>query len=143
VENLAKMVEFEVAVAVAVIGGLFGGGLTSALAYWREKKSGRETWENWRRGGYGVLLNRLDEYGSITDVGKWQQEYRHARARNLLSGSDAVADLLLKKPLNEPNDPNGLPLLNEEQYNELVEAMRADVSPKGKRRKGDVPPSAT
>jgi hypothetical protein len=122
-------------VLAVIVGGVFGGGLTSLLAFRREQKHGRETWEDWRRGGYGVLLNRLDEYGSTTDVTKWQAEYRDARARNLLSGSSEVANLLLAEPLNRPVDPDGSPLLSEEEYMGLVGAMRSDVIPRHKARR--------
>lgn len=113
--------------------------MTSWLAFTRAQKADREKWENWRRGGYGLLLNRIDEYGHVGQdgVAKWQRSYRDARARVLLSGSQDVSDLLMQDPLLAPLDPGGDgELLPPDKYTVLVDAMRRDVVPKQRSPRG-------
>lgn len=126
-------------IMVAFISGLFGGGLTSWIAFTRAQKADREKWEKWRRGGYGLLLNRIDEYRHVGQdgVAEWQRSYRDARARVLLSGSKKVSRLLMQDPLLDPPDPGGdRELLPFDAHTVLVEAMRLDVVPKSQSPRG-------
>jgi hypothetical protein len=126
-------------VLVALISGILGGGLGSLLTFYQKRKSDSETWENWRRGGYGGLLDVIDEYRSSPDADKWRASYRGKRSRVLMSGAPEVVELLLSPTLADPAAPDGSkPLLDEPTYRALVEAMRADVVPHAKKPKGAV-----
>jgi hypothetical protein len=121
-------------VVIALISALFGAGLTKLVEYIRREKEDRERWENNLRASYGILLNHIYDYPRLT-AGEWQESYKHAHARVVLSGTQPVADLLMKPPLDLPADPsNSSRLLSEKQYAELVTAMRKDVAPALRRR---------
>lgn len=126
-------------VLIAVVGGLFGGGLTTAFNYWQTSKSQRETWENHRRASYGLLLNRIDEYRRRPDPDKWQEDFKHTKAQVLLCGSDKVVEFLTSGELSEPRNPSdGSPLLSGERYGALIAAMREDVVPRNGKPRGYV-----
>ena len=124
---------------VAVIAGLFGGGLTWLFNFTRARKADREKWENWRRRGYAGLLNRIDEYRYLDQGGTadWQRSYRASRAHVLLSGSKAVSDLLMHGDLLAPKPPGGgRELLSADAYELLVKEMRSDVVPHSRSPRG-------
>jgi hypothetical protein len=129
-----RAVETEI---VAVAAAVIGAGLTKLFDYYRSEKTDRERWENNLRSTYGVFLNHLYDYPRAHDGNEWLDSYKHAHAATVLSATPAVAEFLVKPPLDYPPEPTaGAHLLSEAEYGLLVAAMRRDVAPTLRRRVG-------